>query len=119
MIRTLSRRLAWPALHAAALALAGLSAWSLATAAPARVEVRQANSSFAPGTLTLRAGTQVVFRNDDQLAHNVYSRTEGQAFNLGMAKPGESVERAFATPGTVDIRCAVHPRMRLTLTVEP
>lgn len=117
MPRTPLRSLAWPALHAGALGL--LAASGLAVAAPSRAVVRQVESSFAPGALTVRAGTVVAFRNEDQLAHNVYSRTEGQAFNLGMARPGESVERTFDAPGLVEIRCAVHPRMRLALTVEP
>jgi plastocyanin len=120
MARPLLRKIAWPSVQACALLLAGVTAWSLvAAAAPAPVQVRQVDSSFAPGTLTVRAGTKVSFVNDDRLAHNVYSRSEGQAFNLGMARPGESAERVFTEPGQVDVRCAVHPRMRLSVTVEP
>lgn len=111
-------RLAWRAAHAAALLLLGASGWSLRAAAPA-AEVRQQNGTFAPGALTIRAGATVAFLNDDRLAHNVYSQTAGHAFDLGLALPGESVEHEFARPGVVDIRCAVHPRMRLAVTVQP
>lgn len=113
------RSLAWPAVYVCAVGLVGLSTWA-AAAAPATpaAEVRQLNSIFAPDTLNIRAGTKVRFLNEDRLAHNVYSRTEGQVFNLGMARPGESVERIFAEPGQIDVRCAVHPRMRLLVIVE-
>jgi len=118
MAWTLLRSFAWPVLYAGALGLSAATAASLA-AGPTRAVVRQVEGSFAPGALTVRTGTVVTFANEDQLAHNVYSRTEGQTFNLGMAKPGESAERVFAAPGLIDIRCAVHPRMRLALTIEP
>ena len=41
-------------------------------------------------TLTIKVGDQVVFRNDDRLVHNVYSRTPGFEFDLGTMRRGTS-----------------------------
>lgn len=103
---------------AAALAVA-FAAWFAAPSA-IRAEdpvVRQAKSTFAPETMTVAKGQKVRFLNDDTITHNVLSRTAGAEFNLGSMKPGDSAERAFDKPGPVDVRCAIHPRMRLTIQV--
>jgi plastocyanin len=68
-------------------------------------------------TLAVKAGDTVTFRNDDRFAHNVVSRTPGQEFDLGMLRPGESGKRSFATPGTVEVECALHPQMKFRIEV--
>jgi plastocyanin len=60
----------------------------------------------------------VTFVNDDDNVHNVYSATPGQEFDLGAQQPGTAGSHVFATSGEVKVRCAIHPRMRLTVTVE-
>lgn len=119
MRRSSLRLSRWSAVYLAALALAGASAASVVAAAPGTVQVRQSGSVFQPGVLTVAAGTRVVFVNDDTLAHNVYARSAGQSFNLGMVPPGGTSEQLFVQAGQFDIRCAVHPRMRLAVTVTP
>ena len=48
--------------------------------------------------------------------HNVYARTPGHQFDMGARAPGQADTVRFARPGTVEIRCAIHPKMRLTVT---
>lgn len=79
--------------------------------------VTQRDKAFEPGAITVKTGQTVTFRNDDKVAHNVMSRTPGHDFNLKLQKPGEESEVTFDTPGTVEVRCAIHPRMKLTVNV--
>jgi plastocyanin len=66
----------------------------------------------------LKAGDTLQFKNDDTVTHHVYSLTKGQEFDLATAKPGTTAKRAFPKPGRVEIRCGLHPGMRLVVMVE-
>ena len=93
----------------------------LALAAGARAEdhhVSQKGAQFAPVELKVRAGDRVVFHNDDDVTHNVFSRTEGAAFNVKLQDPGSESPVVLDHPGVVDVRCAIHPRMKLHIVVE-
>jgi plastocyanin len=70
-------------------------------------------------TITIKVGDQVVFRNDDRLVHNVYSRTPGFEFDLGSLRRGTSAKHTFAKAGSVDIECAIHPHMKFKIQVQP
>jgi plastocyanin len=93
-----------------------LASASLAYAASRHV-VGQKGSLFTPGKMAVKAGDVVVFKNDDGVTHHIYSSTKGQEFNLETAAPGQDVKHTFAKPGRVDIRCGLHPGMRLVVTV--
>ena len=84
----------------------------------AQHEIRQKGRLFSPGALTVKSGDTLVFQNDDTVTHHVYSPTKGQEFELETVAPGKKSSRTFAKPGRVDIRCGLHPGMRLVVTVE-
>ncbi|MEO7360944.1 MAG: plastocyanin/azurin family copper-binding protein [Gemmatimonadaceae bacterium] len=81
--------------------------------------VSQKNKSFSQGTLSVRVGEQVVFKNDDAVPHNIFSGSAGFAFNLKAQTPGTESSTTFDKAGTVEVRCAFHPTMKLTVTVAP
>jgi plastocyanin len=89
---------------------------SLAYAASRHV-VGQKGALFNPGKMTVGVGDVVVFKNDDGVTHHIYSSTKGQEFNLETTSPGQDVRHTFAKPGRVDIRCGLHPGMRLVVNV--
>jgi len=80
--------------------------------------IGQKGRLFRPGVLRVKAGDAVVFKNDDSITHHVYSSTKGQEFDLPTTKPGEDVRHSFSKPGRVEVRCGLHPGMRLMVTVE-
>jgi plastocyanin len=84
----------------------------------AQHKVGQKGRLFNPSALTVKAGDELVFENDDDVTHHVYSSTKGQEFDLKPIAPGEKKPLTFAKPGRVDIRCGLHPGMRLMVTVE-
>jgi plastocyanin len=98
--------------------LAILSVCAQAHAAQ-EVVVTQKNKAFSQTALTIHAGDKITFRNEDTFVHNVFSLTDAQPFDLGAYSLGQSKSVTFAKPGKYDIECAIHPEMKLTLTVAP
>jgi plastocyanin len=66
----------------------------------------------------VKVGDTVVFKNDDKVTHHVYSATAGQEFNLTTQTAGKDATRTFTKAGRVEVRCGLHPGMRLAVTVE-
>ncbi len=67
--------------------------------------------------LTIKKGQTVTFKNEDNVAHNVFSK--GAKFNLKIQAPGEQKSFAFDEPGIHEVRCAIHPKMMLKVKVTP
>jgi plastocyanin len=103
-------------------ALVILAVALVAVAVPARAqqryEVTQRDKKFGPSKLTVQRGDTVVFTNNDPVVHNVFSETPGFEFNLKRQAPGASAATTFRREGVAEVRCAIHPSMKLTITVK-
>ena len=86
-------------------------------AAPADVTVYQKGRTFSIATLSLKPGQQVIFINDDTVAHNIMSAARDNAFDLGLQMPGTAIPVSFTGTGIVTVICAIHPGMQMTITV--
>ena len=60
---------------------------------------------FEPPAITVDTGATVTWTNHDVFTHNV--TFDGEAALV--MKPGDSVTRAFAEPGTFTYMCSLHP----------
>jgi plastocyanin len=87
------------------------------TAGAADHVVHQKGRAFSEATMTVARGEPVLFFNDDTVPHNVMSATPDNAFNLGSQLPGTAIPVRFDVAGMVVVICAIHPRMRMTITV--
>ena len=87
------------------------------TAAFAAQSVSQKGKAFSIAEISVKAGESVTFVNDDTVTHNIMSTSAGNAFNLGPQKPGASSPVTFKSAGEVVVTCAIHPHMKLTVTV--
>ncbi len=87
-------------------------------AAATEHKVTQKGQQFSPQTLKVKVGDEVVFLNDDAGTHNVFSESGANTFDLKAQRPGASTRVSFAAAGRVDVRCAIHPAMRMTIEVE-
>lgn len=108
------------------LAAIGVCLWaavgaSLATQvmAQSRAVMSQRDIAFAPGELRIRAGEEVVFRNEDPFGHNVFSPDQGGVFDIGLQQPETETPVRFSQPGEYNIRCRIHPKMRALVVVTP
>ena len=92
-----------------------------AEAAPpaAHREVLQRNSQFEPRSVWVHAGETVDFVNRDNIYHNVFSPTEGAAFDLGLYRGGLKKSVTMEKAGEVDVYCNIHPDMHAKVLVVP
>lgn len=84
----------------------------------AESRVVQTGKAFEPAAITVKAGDTVTFVNEDFYDHNVYSESPGNVFNLGIQPPGQTNGVVLSTAGTVEVRCRIHPKMKLVVQVE-
>ena len=92
---------------------------SLAARAPA-LEVKQVGRQFVPSVAVVQVGGRVLFPNEDKVFHNVFSRTPGDAFDLGTLKAGDKPEPVvLLKPGHVEVFCNIHSKMRADILVVP
>lgn len=81
------------------------------------VKITQKGKQFSEKQVALKTGQDIVFVNDDNVAHNVYTIVNGKKRDLGLQKPKEEGTIAFDAPGTYRVRCAIHPKMKLVVKV--
>ena len=103
----------------ACAALLAVALLPFAAHAAQEVVVAQKNKAFSTAALTIHVGDKVSFRNDDAFVHNVFSLTDEMPFDLGTAPQGQAKSIAFTKPGKFEIECAIHPEMKLIVTVAP
>lgn len=76
--------------------------------------------AFSPATLTIKAGTTVVWKNTTSVGHTVTS-DDGKSFDSGSSNPiaqGATYSFTFNNPGTYAYHCAIHPFMKATIVVQ-
>jgi plastocyanin len=93
----------------------GSAAPAPAPAAGNNVAIR--NFAFSPASLTVRAGTEVTWTNQDSDAHTVTSDGSGGPLNSKALNTGDTFSHTFAEPGTYKYLCTIHPFMTATVTV--
>ena len=97
------------------ISLASLKGGTGATGASADVKV--AGFAFGPGKLTVAPNQRVTWVNDDESPHQV-TVTTGTTTRGPVMTKGQSHSQAFATPGTYDYICGLHPSMKGQIEVK-
>ena len=96
-----------------------IAVWGvLAPAAAAEFVVDQKDMTFTPEEITIAAGDRVKFTNSDRTAHHVWTKDNGVNYSTPMLKPGDSHEFKFDKPGIYTVKCQIHPKMKLVVTVK-
>ncbi len=99
------------------LAVAAFSTVQKSVAAgPPTVDVKIDNFSFTPATLTVKAGTQIIWTNGDDIPHTVVS--EDQSFKSKVLDTDEKFTFTASKPGTYSYFCSIHPKMTGKVVVE-
>ena len=75
------------------------------------------NFAFGPASVTVRVGSTVTWTNRDEEPHTV-AATDGSFHSPGMGT-GATYSHTFATAGTFDYVCSIHPSMHGTVVVTP
>jgi plastocyanin len=79
--------------------------------------VSQQGRVFTPDAISIAAGETVYIANDDGVLHHVYVEAPGFEFDSGEQEPGHTVAITFTKPGEFTALCAIHPKMKLHVTV--
>lgn len=82
-----------------------------------RVVVDIRSLRYARGRIEIDAGTTVVWRNRDPLAHTVTG--DSAAVDSGEIGPDKDWSHTFTTAGTFSYHCTPHPHMKATVVVRP
>lgn len=89
------------------------SATAEATASDAEVAID--TFAYVPSTVTVPAGTTVMWTNEDATRHTVTAGSEDAPapddFDLAVEDRGDVVEFTFEEPGTYAYYCVLHPFM--------
>ncbi len=80
--------------------------------------VIQKNRAFSVAAITIKPGDYIRFKNDDEVTHNVFSMSPNMQFDIRRQAPGKSSDVQFLKEGTAEVRCAIHPKMKLMVTVK-
>lgn len=88
-----------------------------ATANATEHEVTQRDGGFSRDSVIVQAGDAVVIKNDDTVAHNILSKSAGLELNE-LQQPGDQTKVVFKDGGQWVIRCAIHPKAKLTVNVQ-
>ncbi|MGB8486829.1 MAG: cupredoxin family copper-binding protein [Xanthobacteraceae bacterium] len=104
---------------ATALAVA---VFAVATALPTasahveETEVKIDNFAFAPQRVVVKAGTTVIWINDDDIPHTVAS--SAKLFKSNALDTKDKFSFTFTTAGAYEYFCSLHPHMTGTIVVE-
>jgi plastocyanin len=90
----------------------------LAGMAPAFADdhvVAQSGRMFHPGEITIAKGDTLTFTNQDDFIHQVYV---SGLFDSDERAPGQTLTESFPDSGTFEVRCHIHPKMKLVVHVK-
>lgn len=80
--------------------------------------IGQKNKAFSKENISIKKGDTIYFLNEDPFFHNVFSLSDTQFFDLGSYPKGESKAVVFNEAGKVEVECAIHSEMFLTIEVK-
>ena len=78
---------------------------------PPQAVIDQVRARFTPFVTAVRAGTEIVFPNADQIGHNVYSLTQRKTFELPLSRDVRAPPVRFDEPGVAVLGCNIHDWM--------
>lgn len=76
--------------------------------------VVQKGRRFHVPEIAIRRGESLTFTNNDEFIHQMY--VDG-LFNSDERLPGQNLTEDFPRTGTFEVRCHIHPKMKLTVRV--
>ena len=90
----------------------------VAAQAAATFTVNQHGLVLSKSEMTIARGDRIVFTNEDDVIHNIHIFGPGDfEKDLGLQKPHATLSYVFDKPGSVRVRCNIHPSVKMTVTV--
>jgi plastocyanin len=80
--------------------------------------VHQRNNVFDPGRVEIPRGESVQFTNEDPFIHHLYIESPNFTYDSGDQRPGRMIRISFDQPGEYVLKCAIHLKMQLEISVK-
>ncbi len=97
----------------ASMAMSGQTAGASAPVATDAVDIK--NFAFSPATITVTAGSTVVWSNSDSIQHDI--TFDGGSIASSVLNHNDTFSHTFPTAGTYHYICSIHPFMHGTVIV--
>lgn len=82
-------------------------------------DVDQKGLRFTKPVVTISHDGTMRFHNSDDVKHNIMTIDESDMpSDHGLQRPGETISAKFDKPGVYQVRCAIHPKMKMTVKVD-
>jgi len=94
------------------LCLGGTLAWASVPI------VHQRNKVFDPGRVEIPRGESIQFTNEDPFIHHLYIESPNFTYDSGDQRPGRTIKIGFDQPGEYVLKCAIHLKMQLEISVK-
>lgn len=75
----------------------------------------QQGRTFRPAEITINRGETLTFTNNDEFIHQIYV---SGLFDSDERAPGQNINESFPDAGTFEVRCHIHPKMKLMVHVK-
>jgi len=99
------------------LSLLGLALSASAWAA-AKLDIDQVGQKFSQTSASIAKGDSISWHNHDDVTHNInVIDASDNSDDQGLQKPGQDLSKTFDEAGHFEVRCAIHPRMKMTVDV--
>jgi cytochrome c peroxidase len=99
-----------------ALVLFIATAISVSAWAATEIVVTQKDKVFSQDSAKLKVGEKIKFVNDDTVTHNLTVKGPSGSSRPGVQeKPGDEIELSFDETGVSEVRCLIHPKMKLSV----
>lgn len=83
-------------------------------------EIVQRGIRFNQAVVTIRIGDSLHYRNRDDVTHHLMVVGDsGKILDKGLQKPAAVITNQFDEAGLFEVRCAIHPKMKMRVTVRP
>ncbi len=86
--------------------------------AKASFDVSQKGRAFNMKELTVARGDTVRFVNDDEFIHQIFIDSRAFKFDSAESDPGQVIPVEFNAAGIYEVKCHIHPKMLLLVTVK-
>jgi plastocyanin len=78
----------------------------------------QKGRQFHPAEIDIVRGDTLTVTNDDEFIHQIYVAGDNFSFDSDERAPGQNITETFTAAGTFEVRCHIHPKMRLVVRVK-
>lgn len=77
--------------------------------------IAQSGRAFHPGEAMINRGESLTFTNKDEFIHQIFVLG---LFDSDEKSPGENLTENFTQTGNFEVRCHIHPKMKLIVHVK-